>query len=70
MLRGCWGWWRLDPGADDAAPGLGVEGVDGFVLGEVDGLQQGLAQIGGGGGGLGLDLTPGDGGEQGGPERR
>ncbi len=58
------GWWRLEPGADDAAPGFGVEGVDVFVLGEVDRLQQSLAEIGESGGGPGLDLTLGDGGEQ------
>jgi hypothetical protein len=50
-------------GADDVALGVGVEGVDVFVLSDVDGLQQGLAEISQSGGGLGLDLTLGDGGK-------
>ena len=43
--------------ADGAAPGVGAEGVDVFVLGEVDRLDQGLAEIGEGGGGLGFDVA-------------
>jgi len=34
------------------------------VLGDVDGLQDGLAEIGEGGGGFGLDLALGYGGEE------
>jgi hypothetical protein len=62
---------RGEGGADGFAPGIAAEGVDVFVLGELDGLQQGLAEIGQGGGGFGFDLTLGDGGEdaaQGGAE--
>lgn len=55
--------WR-EGGADDVAPGVGVEGVDVFVLGELDGLQKGLAEVGEGGGGSGFYLTLGDGGEE------
>ena len=55
---------RSKGGTDGAAPGVGAEGVDVFVLGEVDGLQQGLAEIGQGGGGFGLDLSLGNGGEE------
>jgi hypothetical protein len=55
--------WR-EGGADGVAPGVGVEGVDVFVLGELDGLQKGLAEVGEGGGGSGFYLTLGDGGEE------
>src|SRR5713226_10020183 len=40
--------------ADGFAPGIGAEGVDVFVLGEVQGLHEGLAEIREGGGGFGL----------------
>lgn len=46
------------------APGVGAEGVDEFVLREVKRLDDGLAEIGESGGGLGVDLTLGDSGEQ------
>ncbi len=51
-------------GADGFAPGICAVGVDVFVLGEGQGLHEGLAEIGEGGGGLGFDLTLGDGGEE------
>jgi hypothetical protein len=51
-------------GADHAAPGVGAEGVDILVLGEANGLEKGLAEIGEDGGGLGLDVSLGDGGEE------
>src|SRR6266446_7116249 len=51
-------------GADGFAPGIGVVGVDVFVLGEGQDLDEGLAEIGEGGGGFGFHLTLGDGGEE------
>jgi len=59
--RGC-GW--SEGGADDATPGVGAEGADVFVFGEVDGLDEGLAEVGEDGGGLGLDVPLGDGGKE------
>jgi len=41
-------------GADGFAPGIGVVGVDVFVLGEGQDLDEGLAEIGEGGGGFGF----------------
>jgi hypothetical protein len=41
-----------------------AEGVDVFVLGQVDGLEQDLRQVGQGGGGFGFDLALGYGGEE------
>lgn len=43
---------------------VGAEGVDVFVLSEVQDLREGLAEIGEVGGGLGLDVALGDGGEE------
>src|SRR5229473_4996718 len=51
-------------GADGFAPGICAVGVDVFVLGEVQGLHEGLAEIGEGGGGFGFHLTLGDSGEE------
>ncbi len=51
-------------GADGFAPGVGVVGVDVFVLGEGQGLHESLAEIGEGGGGFGLHLALGDSGEE------
>ena len=51
-------------GADGFAPGVGVVGVDVFVLCDRQDLGEGLAEIGEGGGGFGFDLTLGDGGEE------
>jgi hypothetical protein len=51
-------------GADGFAPVIGAEGVDVLALGEVQGLDEGLAEIGEGGGGFGFDLTLGDSGEE------
>ncbi len=50
--------------ADGFAPGIGAVGVDVFVLGEGQGLHEGLAEIGEGGGGFGLHLALGDSGEE------
>ena len=51
-------------GADGFTPGIGVVGVDVFVLGEGQDLDEGLAEIGEGGGGFGFHLTLGDSGEK------
>jgi len=62
---------RGEGGGHPVTPGIGAEGVDVLVLGELDGLVQGLAEISEGGGGSGFDLTFGDGGKdagQGGAE--
>jgi len=53
-----------DGGADGLAPGVGAEGVDVFVLGEMDGLGESLRQVGEGAGGARLDVAAGDGGEE------
>jgi hypothetical protein len=49
---------------DGLAPAVGAEGVDVFVLGEVDGLQEGLGQVGDGAGGSGLYIAADDGGDE------
>lgn len=54
----------FDGGIDGFAPRLSAEGIDIFPLGEWNGLRQGLAEIGEGSGGLGLDLSLGDCGEE------
>jgi len=75
-----WGWLgivvllssgRSEGGGHHVTPGIGAEGVDVFVLGDLDGLIQSLAEIGEGGGGFGFEVAFGDGGEdagQGGAE--
>src|SRR5260370_39802887 len=50
--------------ADGFGPGIGVVGVDVFVLGDGQDLHEGLAEIREGGGGFGLYVTLGDGGEE------
>jgi len=50
--------------ADGLAPGVGAEGVDVFVLGEMDGLGESLREVGEGAGGAGLDVAAGNGGEE------
>src|SRR5258707_15006244 len=50
--------------ADGFAPVIRAEGVDVFALGEVQGLDERLAEIGEGGGGFGFHLTLGDGGKE------
>ena len=46
------------------APGGGAEGVDVFVLREVQSLHEGLAEVGESGGGFGFDVALGYGGEE------
>jgi len=62
---------RGEGGAHHVTPGIRAEGVDVFVLGDLDGLNHGLSEVGKGGGGFGFDMAFGDGGEdagQGGAE--
>jgi len=53
----------VDGVANRLAPGVGAEGVDVFVLGEVDGLHESLRQVGDGVGGSGFYVAADDGGE-------
>jgi hypothetical protein len=50
--------------ADGFAPIVGAEGLDVLVLGDTQCLQKGVAEVGEGGGDLGLYLALGGGGEQ------
>jgi len=54
----------VDGAADGFAPGVGAEGVDVFVLGDVDGLQESLGQVGNGAGGSGFYIAAEDGGDE------
>jgi hypothetical protein len=54
----------VDGGVDGVAPGIGAEGVDVFVLGDVDGLQESLGHVGDGAGDLGFDVATDDGGDE------
>jgi hypothetical protein len=47
--------------ADGFAPDIGAEGVDVFILGNVDGLQESLGHVGDGAGGSGLYVAADDG---------
>jgi len=60
---------RSEGGGHHVTPGIRAKGVDVFVLGELDGLIQSLAEIGEGGGGFGFDMAFGDGGEDAGQGR-
>ena len=50
--------------ADGAAPRVRAEGVDVFVLGEVEGLNKSLAEVSEGRSGFGFDVALGDGDEK------
>ncbi len=54
----------VDPVADGIAPIVGAKGVDVFVLGERDSLDEGLGEIGEGAGGASLDVAADDGGDE------
>jgi hypothetical protein len=54
----------VDGIADGVAPAVGAEGVDVFVLGDVDGLKQSLRQVGDGAGGSGFYIAADDGGDE------
>ena len=55
--------FKAEGGADGAVPNAGVEGFDVFVLGDGDGLEHGLGEVGEGGGDFGFDIAAGDGAE-------
>jgi len=62
-LRGRLGWVEVvvvavDGIADGVASAGGAEGVDVFVLGETDGLEERLRQVGDGAGGSGFFISP------------
>jgi len=44
----------VDRGSNGAPPGVGAESVDVFLLGEVDGLEQGLSEVSESGSGFGF----------------
>src|SRR6266700_1553235 len=54
----------LDGVADGFAPAVRAEGVDVFVLGDVDGLHESLGQVGDGVGGFGFYIAAKDGGDE------
>ena len=54
---------RFEARGDLSAPDISSINVGVFVLGELDGLVHGLTEIGEGGGGFGLEVPLGDGGE-------
>ena len=54
----------VDGAADGIAPIVGAKGVDVFVLGEMDSLDEGLGQIGEGAGGARFYIAIEDGGEE------
>src|SRR5260370_42703847 len=56
----------VDGVADGAAPAFRAEGVDVFVLGEVEGLHESLGEVGDGVGGFGFCIAADNGGAWGG----
>jgi len=54
----------VDPVADGIAPIIGAKGVNVFVLGELDGLEEGLGEIGECAGGTGFYIAMEHGGEE------
>ena len=54
----------VDGVADGFAPAVRAEGVDVFVLGDVDGLHESLGQVGDGVGGFGFYIAAKDGGDE------
>jgi hypothetical protein len=54
----------VDGVADGFAPGVRAEGVDVFVLGEVNGLHESLDQVGDGVGGFGFYIAADNGGDE------
>jgi hypothetical protein len=59
----------VDGVANGIAPIVGAKGVDVFVLGERDGLDEGLGEIGEGVGGARFYIASEDGGEEAAPSR-
>jgi len=56
-------WRRFEARGHPSAPDISSKDVGVFVRGDLDGLVQGLTEIGEGGGGFGLDVTLRDSGE-------
>ena len=54
----------VDGVADGFAPAVGAEGVDIFVLGDVDGLHESLDEVGDGVGGFGFYIAADNGGDE------
>jgi len=54
----------VDGVADGLAPAVGAEGVDVFVLGHADGLQESLGQVGDGASGSGFYIAAKDSGDE------
>jgi hypothetical protein len=54
----------FDGVADGFAPVVGVEGLTIFVLGDMDGLQESLGQVGDGAGGSGFYIAADNGGDE------
>jgi hypothetical protein len=54
----------VDGVVDGFAPGIGAEGLTIFVLGDVDGLEERLHQVGNGVGGFGLYVAADNGGDE------
>src|SRR6266446_673943 len=54
----------VDGIADGFAPAVGTEGVDIFLLGDADGLQESLGQVGDGAGGSGFNIAADQGGAE------
>ena len=54
----------VDGVADGLAPAVGAEGVGVFVLGNVDGLHEGLGEVSDGAGGSGFYIAAEDGGDE------
>ena len=54
----------VDGIADGVAPGVGAEGVGVFALGDAEGLQESLREVGDGAGGSGLYFAADDGGDE------
>ena len=50
--------------ADDVLPGIGAESADVLILGQMEGLDERLAEVGKSCGSFGFDLALGDGGEE------
>jgi hypothetical protein len=54
----------VDRIGDGVAPAVGAEGVDVFLLGEADGLEKSLGEVGDGAGGSGFYIAANDGGDE------